>query len=82
MPTVKSRAGFIDTEKGKEISHKLQLMTIDDSYNTSSSYSANNLLYSDNRMPFVDKHMNYLVNHPLLDPDKYLANIRLATRIR
>jgi len=82
MPNLKSRPAFLDTEKGREIRHKLQLMTDDNSYNTASSYSANGLLYPDNLMPFVDKHMGYLVDHPLLDPDKYLANVRLATRIR
>ncbi len=82
MPSIKSRAGFVDTEKGKEIRQELQLMAEDDSYNTTSSYSANGLLYPDNLIPFVDKHMSYLVSHPLLDPDKYLANVRLLTRKR
>lgn len=82
MAVVKSRTGFADSEKGQEIRHKLQLMTDDNSYNTPSSYSANRLVYPDNLMPFVDKHMGYLVDHPLLDPDKYLANVRLATRLR
>ena len=82
MPNVKSRPDFLDTEKGREIRQKFQLMTDDNSYNTASSYNANRLLYSDNLMPFVDKHMGYLVDHPLLDPDKYLANVRLATRLR
>lgn len=82
MPNAKSRPTFLDTEKGKEIRRKFQRMTDDDSYNTASSYSANRLLYPDNLMPFVDKHMGYLVDHPLLDPDTYLANVRLATRLR
>ncbi|MEJ0072477.1 MAG: hypothetical protein WDN27_00040 [Candidatus Saccharibacteria bacterium] len=82
MPSVKSRAGFVDTEKGKEIRHELQLMTENDSYNTASSYSANGVLYPGNRMSFVEKHMSYLVAHPLLDADQYLANVRLVTRVR
>jgi hypothetical protein len=82
MAMMKTRAGFVDTEKGIEIRHKLHLMTQDDTYNTTSSYSANDLSYPDNRIPFVDKHMNYLVGHPMLDPDKYIANVRLITRKR
>lgn len=82
MPNIKSRMDFLESEKGREIRYKLQLMAEDSSYNTASSYSANALLYADNRIPFVDKHMAYLVNHPLLDPDEYLANVKLATRIR
>lgn len=82
MPTVKSRVNFISTEKGQEIRNKFLLMAADATYYTASSYSANKLLYSDNLIPFVDKHMNYLVSHPMLDPDKYLANVKLVTRIR
>jgi len=82
MSNVKSRAGFVDTEKGKEVREKLQLMTEDDRYNTASSYSANGALYPDNSMPFIDKHMSYLIVHPQLDPDQYLANVRLITRKR
>lgn len=82
MPTVKSRVEFISTEKGQEIRAKLLLMLKSSTYNTASTYSANGVLYSDNLIPFVDKHMNYLVSHPMLDPDKYLANVKLLTRIR
>lgn len=82
MPSIKSRPWFADTEKGKEIKRKLQLMTEDDAYNTTATYSANTQLHPDNLITFVDKHMTYLVGHPLLDPDKYLANIRLVTRLR
>jgi hypothetical protein len=78
----KTRKGFFDTEEGKEIKRKLQQMTRDSTYNTTSSYSTNSLLYSDNLIPFVDKHMNYLINHPSLEAKKYLANIRLITRVR
>ena len=82
MANVKTRTGFAETEKGKEIRHKLWLLTEDNQYNTSSSYSANELLYPDNLMPFIDKHMNYLINHPMLDPDTYMSNIKLLTRLR
>lgn len=82
MPTIKSRPGFLDTIEGKEIQRKLQLMTDDASYNTESSYTANGTLYPDNLMPFVDKHITYLISHPLLNPNEYLANVRLLTRLR
>lgn len=82
MAVTKSRAGFADTETGQKIRQKLLRMTEDAAYNTSPVYSANGLLYSDNLMPFVDKHMNYLISHPMLDPDMYIANVKLLTRIR
>lgn len=82
MPIIKSRPGFADTDIGQDIKQKLKLLTKDPRYNTVSSYSTNGLLYSNNLIPFIDKHMNYLVSHPLLDPYKYIANVKLVTRIR
>ncbi|HVA10721.1 MAG TPA: hypothetical protein VNG32_00965 [Candidatus Dormibacteraeota bacterium] len=82
MVSQKSRNGFFDTEVGKEIRQELQQMADNSSYNTASSYSANSRLYPDNLIPFVDKHMNYLINHPILEANKYLANIKLMTRRR
>jgi hypothetical protein len=73
---------FLDSEEAKDIKRMLQQMTQDISYSTQPSYSGDSLTYPDNLMPFIDKHMNYLSNHPKLDADKYLANIRLMTRVR
>lgn len=82
MAYVKSRTGFADTAEGKAIRHKLESMDSNVLYNTEPGYSADSMLYPDNLIPFVDKHMNYLVTHPRLDPEKYLDNIRLMTRVR
>lgn len=82
MPVVKSRTNFLTSDKGRQVRDELLLMTEDPTYNTASTYSANSLLYADNLMPFVDKHMNYLVSNPALDPDTYLANVKLVTRVR
>lgn len=82
MALQKTRKGFFDTEEGKEFKHQLKLMNSNDVYNTAPSYSANTVLYPDNLMPFVDKHMDYLLNHPLLEANMYLANIKLQTRLR
>lgn len=77
----KTRRDFFDTEEGKEIKQKLQKIAEDSNYNTPSSYSSNTILYPDNLIPFVDKHMHYLVNHPKLEPNQYLANVMLVTRL-
>jgi hypothetical protein len=82
MALVKSRAAFFDTEEGEKIKQELQQMADSSLYNTEASYSINSSLYPDNLIPFVDKHMNYLINHPSLDANKYVANIRLMTRLR
>jgi hypothetical protein len=77
-----TRKGFLDTKEGKEIKSHFQRMIDDNSYSTASSYTANSILYPDNLIPFVDKHMDYLISHPLLEASKYLANIKLITRLR
>jgi hypothetical protein len=82
MAMQKTRKGFIDTQEGRDAKQMLQSMVGDSAYNTSSSYSTNSLLYPDNLIPFVDKHMNYLINHPSLEAGKYLANIKLITKLR
>jgi hypothetical protein len=82
MPTLKKRVNFFDSEEGIRIKQVLVHMAKDSKYNTDSSYSANSMQYSDNLIPFVDKHVNYLNAHPNLDPQHYLANLRLITRIR
>lgn len=82
MPTLKKRANFIGSEEGLAIEHSLQQMDADVLYNTESSFSANNEQYPDNLIPFVDKHMNYLRTHPAVNPQHYLSNLRLMTRLR
>jgi hypothetical protein len=82
MAFPRTRKDFLNTEEGKEVQLKLQGMTSDSQYNTAASYSNDTDLYPDNLIPFVDKHMNYLVNHPMLETGQYLANVRLITRVR
>ena len=47
-----------------------------------SSYSANAAIYPSGQIPFVEKHMAYLMAHPKLDHDQYLANLRLMLKTR
>jgi hypothetical protein len=60
----------------------LTVIDNDSGYYTSASYSADAENYPDHQMPFVDKHMFYLRDHPELDLRQYIANIRLMTRVR
>lgn len=76
------RSDFLTSEEGREIKQKFQQMAASNSYNTTSSYNANSTLYPGNQISFVDKHMNYLINHPKVEPQKYLANIQLMSRVR
>lgn len=49
-------------------------------HNVKSTYNANTEIYPNNQMPFRDKHYNYLLKHPDVDPDQYLSNLRLMLR--
>lgn len=82
MPTYKKKVNFSDTIQGLEIEEELRNLDQNKLYNTEATYSANSSLYPNNIIPFVDKHMAYLTSHPSVDPDLYMANLRLMTRIR
>ncbi len=82
MSLPKRALDFIDSPEGIAIRRQLEKMETDALYNTSSSYSAKTEIYADNLIPFVDKHINYLIAHPRLNPTLYLANLRLKTKLR
>lgn len=65
-----------------QIRAALSAMERDRSFNTKSSYSANENLYPDNVMSFTQKHLAYLKAHPSLRPEHYLANLRLLIKKR
>lgn len=81
MATVK-KVNLYETEEGAKIEQALVHMAADTGYNTEASYSANADLYPSHLRSFVDKHMAYLNTHPSVDPQHYLANLRLMTKIR
>ncbi len=82
MPTAKRKINLFDSEEGTIIKEALLKMVSDTTFSTGSSYSANITAHPDHLIPFVEKHMTYLNNHPSIDPVHYLANLRLITRIR
>lgn len=66
-----------------EVRQKLQEMELNPLLNTrATSYSANAKLYPEGQMPFVEKHLAYLLGRPKLDPGQYLANLRLMLKQR
>ena len=67
----------------EEAKIRLKLQAIEDDpmlYDVKSSYSSDSEKYPDHKMPFSDKHYNYLLSHPDVDPEQYLANLRLMLR--
>ena len=81
MANVKKRINFYESEIGLEIEQILKEMTEDEKYNTTSSYSANITDYPDHLIPFTEKHMRYLNTHPTIDPQQYISNLRLVTKL-
>lgn len=51
-------------------------------FHTSDGYSSNSEDYPDNVIPFVQKHMRYLNDHPQVNPEQYLSNLRLMIKVR
>ena len=51
------------------------------SFNTASQYSGNIEKHPDNRITFTEKHLNHLKKFPNIDPDQYVMNLRLMTRV-
>jgi hypothetical protein len=72
---------FSNSEVGIETRAALEQLQRDIAYNTVAAYHANEILYPDNLIPFVEKHMQYLSAHPAVNPTYYLANLRLMTKI-
>ncbi len=81
MSTIK-KVNFFESEEGVEARSLLQTLWSDKAYKTDSSYSTDSESYPDNLIPFVQKHMDYLSNHPSVNIKMYVANLRIMTRIR
>lgn len=82
MPTLKKKSDFFETQEGIEVEKALRAMVEDSAFSTESSYSANAVIYPNNLISFVDKHMNYLKQHQNVNPTHYLSNLRLMTKIK
>lgn len=82
MAGYKKKVDFLESEEGIAIKQALQKMAADSAYNTKASYSADAERFPDGSMSFVDKHMDYLRRHPATDPQQYISNLRLMTRVR
>jgi len=80
--TAFKKPGLFDTPEGIEIIQQLKLMAADTNFVTKGSYAANDVTYPGNVMSFVEKHRDYLRAHPNTDPQQYLSNLRLMTRVK
>jgi hypothetical protein len=64
-----------------EIRAALTSMEKDDSFNTRPVY-VKDPLASIKLISFYEKHMAYLKEHPKINPEYYLANLRTVLRVR
>lgn len=82
MAIYNKKPDFSTSEEGIMAAKVLRSMMLDKAYITEPSFSADSEKYADNLMPFIDKHLAYLRNHPAIDPGHYLANLKLMTKVR
>ena len=82
MTTKSSRLDMVQNLVEMRVVEILNEMEQDPGMHTKSSYTPNTLKYPDHLMPFVDKHTNYLMDHPGTDINHYLTNLRLQIRVR
>ena len=73
-----SQQKFLDSDDAAVIREQLVTMMGDKTFNTSATYAATR----DDALPFDEKHMTYLSDHPKLNPQQYMQNLRLKTRLR
>ncbi len=82
MASYKKKVSLLDTPEGVVVKDALIVLEDDPAYITQPGYSSDLEKYPDNSVPFVEKHMSYLVSHPSVNPGMYLSNLRLMTRKR
>lgn len=76
------KAAVLQRLADEHVREELEQLAADAAYNTPSSYSPDSQSYPDHQIPFVDKHMDYLLNHPKINSSQYLANLRMKSRSR
>lgn len=70
------------TEDGILAAETLQNMVADPAYSTEPSHTADITAYPDGQIPFVDKHLKYLIQNRNVNLEHYFSNLRLMTRLR
>jgi len=82
MLSQEKRDLIVESLRDEGVHDALEIMDKDSSFNTDDKYSPKAGLYPGNKMPFVEKHIRYLTEHPKVDRKQYLANLRLMLKIR
>lgn len=76
-----TKAKGMDSEQEAEVLQSLTKMESDSSYNTQPRYHSNAEKYPGNTISFAQTHLAYLKKFPAIDPQSYVSNLKLITRI-
>lgn len=82
MSNVTKKKWSLDATEEAEILATLKKMEADIVYNTESKYHNNSEKYPDNEISFSETHMAYLKRYPAINPDQYISNLKLSTKLR
>ncbi len=82
MSAKNSKSHIYDPVHEAEVLAVLQSMEQDASYNTETRYAADSVKYPTHRITFSERHMEHLKKFPNIDPDQYVANLKMMTRER
>jgi hypothetical protein len=69
---------FLASEDAVVVREQLEAMVTSTAYHTASFYTPS----QEEEMSFVEKHLAYLSDHPKLNVNEYLSNLRLKTKHR
>ena len=75
---VTTREQFLKTDAGASAKLELLRMLKSPAYETRVSYDVT----VGRELAFIDRHINYLVKHPYINPLVYLSNLRVMTKIK
>lgn len=75
---ISTRKQFLQTDAGASAKLELLRMLKSPAYDTHVSYDAT----VERNLTFIDRHLNYLVKHPYINPLVYLSNLRVMTKIK
>ncbi len=72
------RQEFLRSEKAALLREQLEAMVKDRAYNTTARYT----LVAADGSQFVENHMRCMANHPNMNHEQYVMNVKLMTKIR
>jgi hypothetical protein len=72
-----NRLEFLKSPVGVQAKRELQHMVNSSEYQTSERHNPQ----ISHSSKFVERHISYLIKHPLVSPAAYLSNLRVMTKI-